>query len=351
MGFVSYTVKFLKKRLNLYESLYKDKAPNSVVHEAKVFLKFLDDMFDEGYKDSYNYICEQCDAVNRLKSFIALNDETPFVLKKYTINSDIIYKPYEYDLEKYITIIEHEMNKPGLTLKTVPDIFYDILSYSKYIFNSLEIDTAYCFLLRDTLLPYLAFKKWDNKNCLNIYPMFISRRFFSFFENKREELYNFVQDIIFEALGNNVKTLEKLKKYVKNAFDKAPSELTMLINAIKRILSAIPQKNIMIIESGYIGTMPLLLSAIDDRVDFRMFTTIPYFYELYKDKFFTKEFEKIRLFETIQCQDALFKLSSVSDDGYIKVVETADNKVKDRSYAELHTWNHLIMDTHKHVNF
>lgn len=74
-----------------------------------------------------------------------------------------------------------------------------------------------------------------------------------------------------------------------------------LISLIKRKLSDLPQKDIMVLESGYMGTMPVLLSAVYDRIDFKMFTTIPRFYELYKENFFTKNFEKIRLFETTQC--------------------------------------------------
>ncbi len=116
-----------------------------------------------------------------------------------------------------------------------------------------------------------------------------------------------------------------------------------MFDSLKGMLSNIKQQNIMIVESGYIGTIPLLFSALDSRVDFRLFTTIPYFYDCYKGKFYTNKFEKIREFETINCQDSLFKLSSVSaDNKSFKVVETINIEVKNRAYAQLQAWNRMI---------
>lgn len=160
MGFISYSVKFFSQKLDLYESRYNGDAPRSVVHESKVLLKLLDDIRDEGYENSYVQISTQCDAVNRLKNFILSNNDVSFALEKYTISPDITYGTDEYDLATYISLIEQKMVTPGAKLSTVPEIFYDILEYSKDIFRSFRHSTAYCFLLRDTLLPYLAFRKW-----------------------------------------------------------------------------------------------------------------------------------------------------------------------------------------------
>lgn len=342
MGFVSYSTKFFKEKLSLYESVYGNKAPKFVVHEAKVLLKLLDDIRDEGYKDSYTCIDKSCDAVNRLRSFIAANDEIPFPMNTYAASKAIPYAACEHNLENYLGLIEQKMNLPGLTLNRVPSVFYDVLSYTREIFRTSNPETAYCFLLRDTLLPYLAFKKWDIHRRLNIIPMFISRKFFHCLENNHEDLYNSIQNIIFEALDSNVETLNQLKEYLRDALDNNPGELLPVVNLIRRMLDTIPQKNITIVESGYVGTIPLLLSALDVRVDFRLFTTIPYFYDHYKGRFYTNEFQKIREFETINCQNALFKLSSVSSDGFIKVVETSDNEVRAQSFKELRAWNNLI---------
>lgn len=211
MGFIDYSIKFFKNRLEIYESAYKNQAPKSVVHEAKVLLKFLDDIRDEGYENSYKHIDKMCNAVERLNLFIASNNESPFVLKKHTVRSDIKYSSLEYSLGEYIKSIEQEMKKPGVTLKTIPSIFYDIMSYTKEIFHNSSQDVAYCFLLRDALLPYLAFKKWDTDNLLNLCPLLISRKYFSFFDDKNQEFYTAIQDIIFKALDSGVKTFSQLK--------------------------------------------------------------------------------------------------------------------------------------------
>lgn len=343
MGFISYSVKFFSQKLDLYESKYNRNAPRSVVHEAKVLLKLLDDIRDEGYEDSYMRISVQCDAVNRLKNFIYSNNDVPFTLEKYTISPDITYGTDEYNLETYISFLEQKMGTSGAKLSVIPEIFYDILAYSKDIFSSFRQDTAYCFLLRDTLLPYLAFRKWKNPGYSNVYPLFISRKYFSFFESEDGYIYSEIQNVIFEALENNVESFSQMKEYVKAALNKELVAFWGMFDSLKRILNKISQEKILIVESGYIGTIPLLLSALDDRVDFRLFTTIPYFYEIYKDKFFTDKFEKVRLFETLQCQDALFKLSSICvKNAEVAIVEALDKKVLDRSYAELRTWSSLI---------
>lgn len=173
--------------------------------------------------------------------------------------------------------------------------------------------------------------------------MFISRKYFSFFENEDGFIYSEIQNVIFEALEDNVESFGQLRGYVKTALNKELAPFCDLFDSLKRLLEKISQEKVLIIESGYIGTIPLLLSALDDRVDFRLFTTIPYFYEVYNGKFFTDKFEKVRLFETIQCPDALFKFSSVSvKNADVAVVEATDKKVLDRSHAELRTWNDLI---------
>lgn len=343
MGFISYNIKFFEERLNLYESKYLVQAPGEIVHEAKVLLKFLEDIRDEGYKDTCDYINRHTGAINRLQNFILKNVDHPFPLKKLSPKSTPNYNNKEIGLNKYIAILKNQLDSVVLESKDTPIIFYDILKYTKEIFKSTNLNTAYCFLLRDTLLPYLAFEKWNKSNNLKIYPLFISRKYLSFFDyNDKETIYSDIQNIIFDALDNNVENFEQLRDYVKSVL-KSKTEFSKLIYSLNKILEKIEQKNILIIESGYIGTIPVLLSALDSRVDFKMFTTLPYFYGIYKGKFFTREFEKIRLFETIRCQDLLFKISSIDGEN-INICETSNKSIKENSFTELQIWNKLISE-------
>lgn len=335
MGFISYSIKFFNSRLNFYETNYPLNASQKIIHEAKILLKFLEDIKDEGYLNSYDFINQKTNEIKRLNSFILKNNEIPFAMKKFTIKSDLKYKNEQDDLNKYLTYLKNQMDL--YTATSPPEIFYDILNYSRNIFEPADLNTAYCFLLRDSLLPYLAFDKW-NSNCkFKISPLFISRKYLSFLD---DDIYIEIQNIIFAALDSGIKNFYELKTYVKNEI-KSKRNFDKLIQSLKNLLSDIKQGKIMIIESGYIGTIPMLLSSIDNRIDFKLFSTIPYFYDVYKGKFFTDEFQKMRLFETIQCQDALFKLSSI-DGKNINICETENDSVKKIAFSELATWNKLI---------
>ena len=164
MGFISYSIKFFNLRLNFYETNYSLNAPQKIIHEAKVLLKFLEDIKDEGYQSSYDFINQKTNVITRLNSFILKNNEIPFPMKKFTIKSDLKYKNEQHDLNEYITYLKNQMELYEAT--SPPEIFYDILNYSRNIFETADLNTAYCFLLRDALLPYLAFNKW-NSNCNN----------------------------------------------------------------------------------------------------------------------------------------------------------------------------------------
>ncbi len=342
MSFISYSIRFFNERIYLYESKYSLKAPRNILHEAKVLLKFLEDIKDEGYQKSYDFINEKTNAVDRLTSFILKNDGTPFLMEKFTVDPVSEYKVEQYNLDEYLCFLKDQMSIGKHILDPVPTVFYDILNYSRAIFESANSDTAYCFLLRDTLLPYLSFEKWNIDNKLIAHPLFISRKYLSFFDcgNNNFDIYSGIQDIIFDTLDNDITNFSDFKSCIRKRI-KSKSEFKELINLLKGIMDSIKQENIMIIESGYIGTIPILLSSIDDRVDFRLFTTIPYFYEVYKGKFFTDEFQKIRLFETIRCQDALFKLASIDRDN-VSICETSNTFIKGYALAELCTWNKLI---------
>lgn len=289
MGFISYSIRFLQERMDLYESKYSQEAPESVVHEAKVLLKFLEDIKDENYSKSYDFINEKTNAVNRLRFFILKNNNTPFSMGKFAAKCVSSYKNEECNLHEYLNFLKTQMNSNDCLLSDVPLVFYDILNYSQDIFKSADSDIAYCFLLRDALLPYFAFEKWNLDHNFTSYPILISRKYLSFFNNKNNDfdVYREIQNIIFGALDKGFKNLNDVKPYIKNEI-KSKCEFKKLISLLKNMLNNIKQENIMIIESGYIGTIPLLLSSLDDRVDFRLFTTIPYFYEIYKDNFFIR---------------------------------------------------------------
>lgn|GEM_PF-543694 len=351
MGFVSYSREYLMHKLTEYETRYRDGAPAGIVHEAKVLLKMLEDIRDEGYTRTYDSFSAEFDCVNRLRGFIHRNHETPFALLNYSVSGDPEYSGQTVPLFEYLPRLERVMGGEGPLLDETPPVFQDLLDYTRHFYQHAQSDTAYVFLLRDTLLPYLAFRKWDAAGKLALYPYLIGRKYLSFFHEDDEgnldpkgdsgALYDSLHEGIFAALSENPGDLDTFLTLVRQHIRSELALFPKAAESIKNLLKKIPHKKILVIESGFIGTIPLLLHSLDDRVDFCLFTTIPYFYELYRDRFFTNAFEKIRLFETIQCQDALCKLSAIENDRFL-VSETNDAPVTERAYMELRTWNRIV---------
>lgn len=81
-------------------------------------------------------------------------------------------------------------------------------------------------------------------------------------------------------------------------------------------LRKIKAKKIMVVESGCSGTFPMLLRAVDERVEIRMYTTYPYLLDVYGDRIFTPAYEDNRLFETMYSQDKYYCFSNLTNEGY-----------------------------------
>ena len=330
-----------------YESEYPDGAPTAVVHEAKVLLKMLEDIRDEGYTYAYNSFSAEFDCINRLRAFIVRNHDAPFALINYSLDQKPHYVESLLDLAEYLDTLESRMDGSGPVLPEVPALFADICKYTNSIFQEADSDTAFVFLLRDTLLPYLAFRKWDAGNQLALFPFLIGRRYLSLLHGQKdaggesEPLYDVLHEAIFSALLKEPRDFSELRLYARELLQKGLKPFPEVSSAVSSLLSRIKQKKIIVVESGYIGSMPMLLSCFDDRVDFRLFTTIPCLYQAYKGKYYTNAFEKIRCFETIQCQDALFQLSSIVGDKFM-ISETDNLQIQKRASMELKTWNAII---------
>ena len=76
-----------------------------------------------------------------------------------------------------------------------------------------------------------------------------------------------------------------------------------------------------------------MLKALNDRVDFRLFTTAPFLYETYQDRIFCRNYEDIRRFETLYSQDLFMQYSSYrSGKFYVNVSE--EESVKEKMFSE-----------------
>ena len=112
------------------------------------------------------------------------------------------------------------------------------------------------------------------------------------------------------------------------------NEQPQLTKILCDMLGTIRQSRIIVIESGYMGTIPMMLAALDNRVDFRLFTTAPFLYETYQDRIFCRKYEDIRKFETAYSQDLFMRYSSWRNGKFYVNVST-DETVRNKSLSEM----------------
>ena len=240
--------------------------------------------------------------------------------------SDTVYGKNEYELEELLgNLIEEARNHSSVSGNPFLE---EIYRYSKWIGH--EIDTAYVFLMRDALLPYVFFRSRGRDN---IYPWLISRRFLEDI-TETEYVDDDIRLPLYEALESGHIQFDDYSAYCKERILPVLNEHPKLKTILLDLVSSIKQNRIIVIESGYMGTIPMMLKALDDRVDFRLFTTAPFLNETYKDRIFCRKYEDIRRFETLYSQDLFMQYSSYSS-GKFYVNVSADESVKEKTISEI----------------
>lgn len=322
MGFVSFNENYYRRKLEEYENKILSDAD---IYEAKQLLKVLDDLADEGYTNLNDTMEADFSCLSRLKSVIYRSGEAPFPIdhEKFT---DTDYGKKEYELVALLgNLIKDAKNHSGVSTNPLLEEIYRYCEWIGY-----EEDTAYVFLMRDALLPYVFF---HSRGRDNIHPCLISR---SFVEDvtEMECVDDYIRLPLYEALESGHIQFDEYSAYSKKrilqVIDKHPKLKTILLD----LLSSIKQSRIIVIESGYMGTIPMMLKALDDRVDFKLFTTAPFLYETYQGRIFCRKYEDIRKFETLYSQDLFMKYSSYCN-GKFYVNISLDESVKEKTISEI----------------
>ena len=310
MGFMSFNENYYRRKLEEYE---KKILSDADICEAKQLLKVLDDLTDEGYTNLNDTMEADFSCLTRLRA----------VLHRC---SDTVYGKNEYELEELLgNLIEEARNHSSVSGNPFLE---EIYRYSKWIGH--EIDTAYVFLMRDALLPYVFFRSRGRDN---IYPWLISRRFLEDI-TETEYVDDDIRLPLYEALESGHIQFDDYSAYCKERILPVLNEHPKLKTILLDLVSSIKQNRIIVIESGYMGTIPMMLKALDDRVDFRLFTTAPFLNETYKDRIFCRKYEDIRRFETLYSQDLFMQYSSYSS-GKFYVNVSADESVKEKTISEI----------------
>jgi hypothetical protein len=347
MNFIDFNLEWYKNRINYYNSLELNNISTEITHEAKILHKFLEDILDEGYISTYELFQNKLQASQSLLSFIKLNNEEPFTIPKnmYDCN-EINFNQTEKPLIEYLQYINNQSKNQEIDIMEYNNenksIFNEIFLFTEWLVNSISSNTAVIFLLRDTLLPFIAFQQLNKNNSISTVPLVINRKFLFEFGDGNE-IYNLISDALYASAFENKKTPDLFQKSSIIKIRENLKNNNRISSTLKSILSNIQEENICVVESGTHGTMPLLLKTFDERIScIKLYTTLPWFYELWGNSIFSKKYENLRKFETLLSQDLLFKFSSIKENiFYVNEIEA--NEVKKEAYKELRYWNNFII--------
>ncbi len=322
MGFISFNEKYYQKKLEEYEN---NQLSESDIYEARQLLKILDDLTDEGYTNLNNRMENDFLCLTRLRKVLNKNGTLPFPIDHERL-PETIYDNKEYEMEE---VLGKLISEAGDCSADSDNPFLETIHrYCEWIGH--EEDTAYVFLMRDAILPYVFFK---SRNKDNLYPWLISRKFWEDI-TKEEGADDDVRIPLYESLENGNIGFDEFFPYCKEEILSALDEYPELKKILLDLLGSIKQSRIIVVESGYMGTIPMMLKALDDRVDFRLYTTAPFLYETYKDKIFCRKYEDIRRFETLYANDLLMQYSSYDNEKFYVKIST-DDAVHDKALSEI----------------
>ena len=144
--------------------------------ELKQLLKMLDDLVDEGYTELNERLEETVQGVSRLRKFLKENGAEPFPMhRKEVLELQIFYGGPELELA---AAIDELMERAGGYMGTTyakdsekKSFLQNLRRFCEWI--GYEDNTAYIFLLRDTLLPYVYYR---GKKRTAIYPWLLGRK-------------------------------------------------------------------------------------------------------------------------------------------------------------------------------
>lgn len=322
MGFISFNEKYYQQKL---ETLENSSLSGTDIYEAKQLLKVLDDLSDEGYTILNMQMEADFSCISRLRKLIRNAGDIPFAIGQTGL-PETAYGAEEQEL----TVMANRMMTDAGTQDRLSDhsFLQDVLEYCKWI--GYEKDVAYVFLFRDAFLPYVYFKSRKRQN---VHAWLISRRFLTDMTHTADVDDN-IRLPIYEALESGYAAFPEFSRFCKDRILPVLDEHIELKRVLTNLLSSIREKHIVVIESGYCGTIPMMLKSMDDRVTFRLFTTAPFLYETYRDHIFCRRYEDIRKFETLYSQDLYMQYASYRDSHfYVRVSENPE--VQRQSLAEI----------------
>lgn len=325
MSFLSFSMDFYSKELQKLETA---AVSGETIYRAKQLLKMLDDLIDEGYTELNKKLKEAYQGVSRLRKYLKDNHAEPFsVYRSPLAETQVAYEQKSLELVEAIEeLIENAEKSTDISDNA---FLKELMRFCEWV--GYEENTAYIFLLRDTLLPYIYYQ---SKNRKSIYPWLLGRKTLTRLTGK-ESVDDEIRASIIKALEfGECCNYEDFCREVLPDIRATLKKYSEIENCLAALLGEIKEKRIIVVESGCSGTFPMLLRSLDDRVDVRMYTTYPYLLEAYGNKIYSPKYEENRLFETLYSQDLYFRFSDVKD-GHFFIRKCTNKEVEKKAFAEI----------------
>lgn len=267
MGFNEYMTALYRRKLLLWESA-PDKA---ALYEARQYLRYVEDLSDEGYAYLENALESAFNGMSRQRTLIAQNGGEPFMLSQRIGRAGFGGEPTEFSA--YLKSVAEQAR----SFPPKPKPFIDeMLAYSAWL-KGAEGGAAFVFLLRDTRIPYLDFAG-DISFSGRAYAYPIGRKYFKLavgcgdFDDK-------ARAVIYKALEAGASDFTEFWSYCRPRLCALLESVSAVRNALRGLFSGIGAERIIVVESGVHGTIPLLLMAADERAEMRMYTAAPFLWE------------------------------------------------------------------------
>lgn len=170
MGFLSYSLGFYRDELQRFENTTVTSAG---LYRARRLLRMLDDLADEGYTELNEELEGAFSGVSRLREYLKRNNTEPFPPPpKWADAGEISYS--EQDMELRCAISQTMRDASAMPLAEPLPFADKLRRFCEWV--GYDGKTAYVFLLRDTLLPFVRYSA-QGRGC--VYPWLLSRSSFA----------------------------------------------------------------------------------------------------------------------------------------------------------------------------
>lgn len=250
MGFLSFNMAFYRAELR---RLAETPPTVAVIYRARTLLKMLDDLADEDYTTLNEQLESGGNGAAWLRDYLRKNHAEPFPrMQSFLPGCNIAYGPQRIPLETAIRQAVAEA-------RTLPEpqglpCVNELRRFCQWV--GYEPDTAYIFLLCDTLLPFVYYQ---SRGRAQMHPWLLSRQSLAQLTGSAHA-DDEIRAVIFHALeqgcGRDFETFcAAVLPEIRRVMKKNPQAERCL----RDMLHTIRQKHILIVESGCTGTFPMLL--------------------------------------------------------------------------------------------